>query len=92
MIVLQLAKKIAATVTVDVEKRRDSMNILSYVHIKKVFADTDIPRAEVECVILVNMNNLDNLGSSLFKISSSLIDELRTTECLCYDHCWIHRI
>ena len=47
MIVLQLSKKIAATVQVDVERRRDTMNILSYVHIKKVFAETDIPRAEV---------------------------------------------
>ena len=46
-IILSLAKKIATTVTVDVEGNKDLMNVLAYVHIKKVFSDTDIPRAEV---------------------------------------------
>ena len=47
-IVLNLADKIANRLTVDVQKR-DSMNILDYVHIKKLHVDVEEPKSEVYC-------------------------------------------
>ncbi|KAK5982676.1 FYVE zinc finger [Trichostrongylus colubriformis] len=46
-IILRLAKEIAHTVKVDVAKRRDSMNIVNYVHVKKLYLDHEDPQAEL---------------------------------------------
>lgn len=45
-IILNLADRIASRITVDVQKR-DSMNILDYVHIKKLHVDVEEPKSEV---------------------------------------------
>ncbi|VDO29958.1 unnamed protein product [Haemonchus placei] len=46
-IILKLAKEIAQTVKVDVAKRRDNMNIVNYVHVKKFHMDYEDPQAEL---------------------------------------------
>ncbi|VDM65917.1 unnamed protein product [Strongylus vulgaris] len=46
-IILNLAKEISHTVKIDVAKRRDQMNILNYVHVKKLYVDDEEPRAEL---------------------------------------------
>ncbi|KAK6729029.1 hypothetical protein RB195_006217 [Necator americanus] len=46
-IILNLAKEIAHTVKVDVIKRRDEMNILNYVHAKKLYVEQEGPSAEL---------------------------------------------
>ena len=46
-VMLNLAKEIACTVKIDVSKRRDQMNILYYVHVKKLYVEQDEPSAEV---------------------------------------------
>ncbi|VDO95350.1 unnamed protein product [Heligmosomoides polygyrus] len=46
-IILKLVKEVAATVKVDVAKRRDNMNIVSYVHVKKLFVAEEEPQAEL---------------------------------------------
>ncbi|KJH53544.1 FYVE zinc finger [Dictyocaulus viviparus] len=46
-IIFNLAKEIAGTVKIDVANRHDSMNILNYVHVKKVLVDHEHPNAEL---------------------------------------------
>ncbi|EPB65865.1 hypothetical protein ANCCEY_15059 [Ancylostoma ceylanicum] len=46
-IILNLAKEIAHTVKVDVARRRDDMNILSYVHVKKLYVEQEEPSSEL---------------------------------------------
>ncbi|KAK6048763.1 hypothetical protein COOONC_13732 [Cooperia oncophora] len=46
-IILKLAKEIAHTVKIDVAKRRDNMNIVNYVHVKKLYVDCEDPQAEL---------------------------------------------
>ncbi|WKX90181.1 hypothetical protein Q1695_009207 [Nippostrongylus brasiliensis] len=46
-IILKLAKEISTTVKVDVLKRRDSMNILNYVHVKKLLLQKEEPQDEL---------------------------------------------
>ncbi|PIO71952.1 1-phosphatidylinositol-4-phosphate 5-kinase [Teladorsagia circumcincta] len=46
-IILKLAKEIARTVKVDVAKRRDNMNVVNYVHVKKLYVDFEEPQSEL---------------------------------------------
>ncbi|KAK6025058.1 1-phosphatidylinositol-4-phosphate 5-kinase, partial [Ostertagia ostertagi] len=46
-IILKLAKEIAHTVKVDVAKRHDNMNIVNYVHVKKLYVDYEEPQTEL---------------------------------------------
>lgn len=42
-----MSRQVAASVNVDVENRRDHMNVLNYVHIKKLWVDDQKPSAAV---------------------------------------------
>ncbi|KAJ1368372.1 hypothetical protein KIN20_029494 [Parelaphostrongylus tenuis] len=53
-IILSMAKEIAQTVKIDVAKRHDHMNILTYVHVKKLFVDQKEPKAELIWGVVCN--------------------------------------
>ncbi|CAI4226982.1 unnamed protein product [Auanema sp. JU1783] len=46
-ILLTLARRISHTLRIDVDRAKDSMNILSYVHVKKLHVDQPEPSAEM---------------------------------------------
>lgn len=102
-IILKLVKEVAATVKVDVAKRRDNMNIVSYVHVKKLFVAEEEPQAEVHCVddrmlVLPLDSSLyvstlaADLGSRLQQKCCARIDGRSAEGCVYYDCGRIGRI
>uniref|UniRef100_A0A1I7XW62 1-phosphatidylinositol-3-phosphate 5-kinase n=1 Tax=Heterorhabditis bacteriophora TaxID=37862 RepID=A0A1I7XW62_HETBA len=73
-VILKLARNIASTMKIDVAKRRDSMNILTYVHVKKLVIEKEESSAEVIWGVVCSKSVAhDSMSSSLREASVMIV-------------------
>lgn len=63
--ILLTARAVATTVRVDVARGKDSMNILDYVHVKKLAVNCEKPSAEVIILVFHSLFSTLSLHSEL---------------------------